>query len=105
MFRGLLVAAFAAGVVTAYTDTYSPAMAGAVFLSGAFVVDMLPDWVFERPDPSFERSKTTSEGMTDREVMERVAIEKERKQYRKELIDEEVEKSTSSNDTPVVRNL
>jgi len=59
------------------------------FVVAVGVVHKAPDVVFEPPDPAFERANTQSDGMTDKEVMERLAIITERAEYKQEKIDQQ----------------
>lgn len=77
------------------------------FVVAVGVVHEAPDVVFEAPDPAFERSNTRSDGMTDKEVMERLAIITERAEYKQEKIDEKAEAAerNAGNTKPSVRGM
>jgi len=103
--RALSVGAVAQTLVAAYTASHVAAMVLVALWVAVGVVHEAPDVVFEAPAPAYERSNTQSDGMTDREVMERLAIVKERSEYKQELIDDKVDDAKADTNTPTVRNM
>lgn len=101
----LSVAFVAASFVGVHTASYRAGVLAAAFAVGAYAAATAPEWVFERPDVAFEIANTQGEGMTDKEVMERLAIVRERAEYKQERIDEKVDEAKSKNDTPTVRSM
>jgi len=104
--KGALSVAFAAAsFVGVHTASYGYGILGAVFAVAAYATATAPEWVFDDPDPAYERSNTQSGGMTDKEVMERLAIVRERAEHKQELIDEKTEAAKNKNQTPTVSGM
>lgn len=102
---GLSFAFVAASVFGVRTASYGGGILAAAFAVAAYGASTAPEWVFERPDPAFEIANTQGDGMTDKEVMERLAIVRERAEYKQERIDEKVDDAQSQNDTPAVSSM
>jgi len=102
---GLSFAFVAASLVGVHTASYGAGILAAGFAVAAYASATAPEWVFERPDPAFEMANTHGDGMTDKEVMERLAIVRERAEYKQEKIDEKVDEARSQNDTPTVSGM
>lgn len=73
--------AVVAGVTGAATGTLWLTFVAILLGAVAAVVYSAPEWCFEAPDPAFERGSLVVEGMTDKEVMRRFAIARERDAY------------------------
>ena len=95
---GLSVAFVATSVVGVHTASYPAGILGAAVAFAAYATATAPEWVFDEPGPGWAVSNTQGGGLTDREVMERLAIIRERREYEQELIDDEVESSKRKNE-------
>jgi hypothetical protein len=77
-----------AGLAALLDGSWSVAVVAGALVAASVAVYSAPDWVFEAPDPWFERGSVTSDGMTDKEVMRRFAIATEREAYKEEKREE-----------------
>lgn len=91
--RDLSVASSVAALLAAYTASYAVGVVWVALTVATIGAYRAPDFVFEAPDPAFERGKIVEDGLTDREVMRRFAIHTEREDYRAEKIQEERKRS------------
>lgn len=80
-------------------------MLAAAFAIAAYATATSPEWVFDPPDPAFERSNTQSDGMTDRDVMVRLAIVRERSEYEQEIADEKAERAKRQSNPTSTRGM
>jgi len=87
--RALSVGAIAQTLVAAYTASYVVAMVAAAFAIAVVAVHEAPDVVFERPGMEWSKGSIRSDGMSDREVAERLAIVNERGEYKQEQIEKQ----------------
>lgn len=77
---------------------------GLMFVSGVLAGSAAglwnaPDFVFNRPDAAFVFGDIEGDGLTDREVMRRLAIVQERDEYREELAEAERDANTQGKPT------
>lgn len=70
---------------------------------GGWIYYRAPDVVFEAPDHEWELSKTESDGLSDRDVMLRLAIVRERNEYEKEIREQKRKEARNQSNKPTFR--
>jgi len=97
----------AVGAVAALAGLHAAGIFVAVLgaVVSTWIVRHAPQVLFESPDLAFERSNTQSDGLTDREVAEAIAIVAERNKYEQEQAERERERARrkQQSETPSTR--
>lgn len=89
-----------AWVVSAYTASYATGVTAFALTVAALSIHAVPDHVFERPGPKWSVGNVQSDGLSDYDVALRLAIFRERDEYREEMREKERKKAENNANTP-----